>query len=378
MRIAMIGQRGLPATFGGIERHVEELGARLAARGHDVTVYCRPNYVDRPRRTYRGMTLRDLPVIPTKHLEALSHSGVSTLSAIARGADVVHYHALGPGIWSPLPRWLSRAAVVQTIHGLDDQRAKWSRSASALLGVARSLSARVPDATVTVSRALQRIYREQHDRPTWYVPNGVVPRSHRTPDEITRRFGLHGDDYLLFVGRLVPEKAPDVLLSAFAQVDTPLRLVVVGGSSFTDSYVDQLRRQASNDPRVLLPGYLYGDVLDELYTNARAFVLPSRLEGLPLTLLEAMSCPTPVIASDIPPHTEVLDHLAGPGAHLVPVGDAQVLAGTLKALLAASSQDEHAGARRLRDAVLADHDWDVVTDETEAVYRAVVRGGTGC
>jgi glycosyltransferase involved in cell wall biosynthesis len=366
----MIGQRGVPATFGGVEHHVEELGSRLAQRGHRVTVYCRPNYVRTGAPTYRGMRIRSVPTIGTKHLDAIVHSALSTGAAMFDGIDVVHYHALGPGLPSFLPRYLSRAKVVQTIHGLDSRRAKWGPAARFVLDAAERLSARVPDATIVVARDLAEHYRARYGRCTWRIPNGVVPPKPRAADEIVRRYGLRPGRYVLFVGRLVPEKAPDLLIRAFRAVPGDVRLVLAGGSSFTDRYTESLHRAATSDPRVLLTGYVHGPTLEELYTNAGVFALPSLLEGLPLTLLEAASYGIPIVASDIPPHLEVLFE-SGPGRRMVAAGDSEALGRALRADLANGNEERPAAEAAAKD-VLARYDWDRVTDQTEAVYRTVL------
>ena len=375
MRIAFIGQRGVPATFGGIEHHVEEIGSRLADRGHDVTVFCRTNYAptERPDR-YRGMRLCHLPTVGSKHFDAIVHSALSTVSAMGGRFDILHYHALGPGLVAPLPRYLSASRVVLTVHGLDDERAKWGKVASAVLRTAGWMSARVPDATIVVSRALQDHYAARHGRHAVHIPNGVDEPGPQPAREIVDRFGLRRGEYLLFVGRLVPEKAPDLLIRAFRRVPGDLRLAIAGGSSFTDSYVDDVSRLAAADPRVLLTGYVYGGTLQELYANAAAFVLPSSLEGLPLTLLEAASHGTPVVASDIPPHLEVLGGDAA-GRRLFPPGDEAALVSAITRCLA-DPVGERAGAKELRRRILQDYAWAAAVDATEAVYREVLRGRT--
>jgi glycosyltransferase involved in cell wall biosynthesis len=371
LRIAMIGARGVPATFGGIERHVEELGARLAARGHEVTVFCRSNYGEAEGDNHRGMRLVSLPTVGTKHLDAIVHSALSTLEAMAASYDILHYHAIGPGIPAVLPRYLSRSRVVLTVHGRDDERSKWGRGAKAVLGAAGWLSARVPDATIVVGRHLERYYREAHGRRTVYVPNGVHPAWPRPAGATLARLGLSPGRYLLFVGRLVPEKAPDLLVEAFGRLSGDHRLVLAGDTSFTDRFTGDLRRVAARDRRVLLPGYVYGSELQELYSNAAAFVLPSLLEGLPLTLLEAMSYGLPVVASSIPPHLEVLGG-AGPGHRLHRPGDGDQLLDAL-GLVLADPGVERAGAAQLRDQVLRSYCWDDAAERTEAVYRAVLQ-----
>lgn len=369
----MIGQRGVPATFGGVEHHVEQLGARLAARGHDVTVYCRTNYVTERNDEYRGMRLRNVPTVGTKHLDAIVHSTLSTALALGTTLDIVHYHALGPGLLAPLPRFLSKAKVVHTVHGLDYERSKWGGGARAVLKTAGWMSARVPDATIAVSRTLADHYARHYRHPAVYIPNGVNPPNPRPADEIVSRFGLTPRSYLLYVGRLVPEKAPDVLLRAFRGVPGDVRLVLAGGSSFTDSYVRELERLCAADPRVVVAGFAYGKVLEELYSNALAFVLPSFLEGLPLVLLEAASYGIPVIASDIPSIAEVIGP-SGPGRRLFEPGDEAALATCIRGVLA-GCQAERGGAAELACQVLDSYSWEPIASLTEELYLSLVAGG---
>lgn len=370
LRIAMIGARGVPATFGGIERHVEELGAELVVRGHEVHVFCRTNYCRADLDRHRGMRLRHLPTVGTKHLDAIAHSAIATLVAMREAFDILHYHAIGPGMLAMLPRYLSPARVVLTVHGRDDERAKWGRGARVVLRAGGWLSARVPDATVVVGRHLERYYREVHGRMAVYVPNGVHAAVPHPADGMLARLGLAPQRYLLFVGRLVPEKAPDLLVRAFGRLPGDHRLVLAGDSSFTDTYTASVRELAARDPRVVLAGYVYGDALKELYSNAAAFVLPSLLEGLPLTLLEAAAFGLPVVASAIPPHLEVLGG-QGPGRHLVPPGDEERLLVALGQVLA-DPQSERTAAATLRDRVVRAYCWGAAAEHTEAVYRAVL------
>ncbi len=363
----MLGTRGVPATFGGVERHVEEIGRRLVDRGHEVTVYSQSRYVGRDAvREHLGMRVVRVPTLPMKGLEAIAHSGMSTMAAMAGGYDVLHYHAVGPGLVAPLPRYLSGARVVQTIHGLDGERAKWGRVAQTILNVATWMSARVPHETVTVSSALADVYRERYDRDCSAIVNGVTPKVARPADTIRTKYGLDGGDYALFVGRLVPEKRPDLLIKAFADIDTDARLVIVGGSSYTDEYVEELRRLAARDDRIIMPGYVYGSELDELFTNARVLVQPSALEGLPLTLLEAMGSGTPVIASDIAPHREVIGR-SRIGARLFADGDLSSLVEALQ-YVEKDPEAEQRAASYDAPHVARSFDWDTCVDRLEAVY----------
>lgn len=367
----MIGQKGMPATYGGIERHVEELSSRLAALGHQVTVYCRRSYGAVPLDSYRGVRLRHTATVPSKHLDALVHAATSTAAAMRDRPDIVHYHGLGPVLLSPLPRYLSRARVVLTAHGLDNQRAKWGLVARTALGAGYWLGGHVPHARVAVSRGLAAHFGSRFPGPVRYIPNGVVLPEPMPARQITSRFGLTAGNYLLLVGRLVPEKSADLLIRAFRRVPTELRLAVVGGSSFTDDFVERLRAEAAGDHRIVFTGFAYGDLLAELYSNAAAFVQPSRLEGLPLTLLEAASYGLPVVASDIPPHQEVL-RFDGPGRRLFRDGAEDDLIRALNLLLADLAR-EREGAQTLRERVAMEYRWDTAAWELDRLYQDLVR-----
>jgi glycosyltransferase involved in cell wall biosynthesis len=369
MKIAMIGQRGVPASFGGVERHVEEIGSRLAAEGHDVVVFCRKGYGgDTGLVQYHGMRLAYQRTVNSKHLESFVASASATLATVGRGYDVIHFHAVGPGLFTPLAQWLTRARVVQTIHGLDAERVKWGRGASFLLRTGTWMSAKVPDATIVVSGSLKDAYRHRYGRDTVHIVNGVPDPVHREADIITRRWGLTPGSYVLSVGRLVPEKAPELLIEAFRDVVGDVRLVIAGGSSHTDEYVSALQETAADDPRVILTGYVFGAELEELYSNAALFVLPSLLEGLPLSLLEAISYGLPVVASDIAPHIEIIGS-SGPGAHLVPVGEVDTLTKGINEALQAPDDEERAGAAELSERVCSSYTWSRAARETADLYE---------
>jgi glycosyltransferase involved in cell wall biosynthesis len=370
MRIAMIGQRGLPATVGGIERAVEELGAELVLRGHEVVVFCRRGYTKGQPLSYRGIHLHYVPTVDSRGLETLLHSGLSATRALTMSLDIVHFHALGPGLFTPLPRWLSNAGVVQTIHGLDDQRDKWGPAAQRLLRTGGWMSARVPDATIVVSSCLADYYRQERRRETWTIHNGVRRPLALLPD--TRPpFNLAPQSYLLFVGRLVPEKAPDLLLRTFLQLKTDMQLVVAGGSSQSDKYADAVHALAARDPRVRMVGYVHGEELARLYAGAAVFVLPSLLEGLPLVLLEAASNGVPIVASDIGPHLEVLRR-EEVGRRLFRSGDQRELVAAMIRSLSGGFA-ERAGAAQFRDEVISKYSWKTAAAATEAVYLAAAQ-----
>lgn len=374
LHIAMVGQKGLPATFGGIEHHVEHIGRRLVERGHRVTVYCRGTYGEIPERKYHGMDLVPAATVGTKHLDAIVHSMTSTAKALAVRADILHYHGIGPGLVAPVPRFLSTARVVMTVHGLDHQRAKWGPAGRMALGTAHWMSGRVPDQIIVVSRALEQHYRSEFGRATEYVPNGVIQWPAVPASALPAGHGLVPGRYALFVGRLVPEKRVDLLIEAFRRVPGDQQLAIVGDSSFSDQYSRRLRDLAAQDPRVVFTGFAYGDELAALYQHAGVFVQPSALEGLPLTLLEAASHDAPVLVSDIPPHREVLGE--GSGRHqMVPVDSVDALAGAVSFMLQ-HPRPRDATSRAWRQSVLDRHSWEAATDQLEALYLRAVTGSS--
>jgi glycosyltransferase involved in cell wall biosynthesis len=363
-RITFIGSRGIPATYGGIERYVEELGTRLVNRGYRVSVYCRTHYTGR-RSAYRGVELRCFPCINTKHLEAISHTLIATLHVLFSKDEIVHYLALGPSLLSWLPRLLGRKTVV-TVQGLDWQRCKWGKIARAILRVGEWTSAHLPNRTIVVSNALKQHYENQYGKPAIYIPNGVNKMSRQAPREISK-FGLHAGSYVLTVGRLVPEKGYHTLIHAFRLLETDKRLVIVGGTSHTGEYMASLHKMAEGAP-VVFTGYAHGRLLDELYSNAYLFVSASEVEGLPITLLEAMSSGICVVTSDIAPHVEALGGLG----YTFRVGDEQDLASVLQTLLDRPEMVASAGDK-LQQRVAAKYSWHLVTNATERVYRDLLK-----
>lgn len=369
-RIAVVGSKGIPATFGGIERHVAELTSCLVTRGYSVRVYCRP-YYSNVSGEYHGVVLVTLPTIYTKHLDAITHSFLSTVHALFSGVDIIHYHAQGPSVLAFLPRLLGVRTVV-TVHGLDWKREKWNRTASSLLRFGEYASAKFPDRTIVVSRALEQHYEEKYGKDVSYIPNGLALRQPLAPKQITRMFGLRGRDYVLFVGRLVPEKGCHYLIDAFRGLRTDLRLVIAGGSSHTDEYVSRLHEEGKEDPRVLFTGYVHGEVLTELYSNAYIYTLPSDLEGLSLSLLEALSLGGAVLASDIPENEEILiDSDLPPRGITFHRGSSADLRDKLAQLLA--RPDEAERLRALGRAFVAErYNWNRIADATSQVYLTVL------
>lgn len=364
----MIGLRGIPATYGGVERAVEELAAHLVGRGHSITAYARTAYASPEVREHRGTEIVRLPQVNTKHAEAASHTAIAIGHAIrSRRFDVIHLHATGPGAMSPLVR-AARVPVVVTVQGLDWRREKWGRGARSVLRLAAWLAVNGPHRTIVVSRELERYYREKYGASTVYIPNGVQDEA--SPIELPG-LDLVADGYLLFLGRLVPEKHVHTLIRAYRQVNGDLPLVIAGPDSHSPDYVNHLRSLAGRDSRVRLLGPRYGHEKAWLMHNALAFVQPSSIEGLPIALLEAMSAGCFPIVSSIPENLEPVTVEGQTMALSFDVGDELGLA---RAIEAVKTRPD----RRDIGALLAKHvrnvyDWREIAAATEAVYYDAIR-----
>jgi glycosyltransferase involved in cell wall biosynthesis len=358
LRIAFIGGRGVVSKYSGIETYYEEIGKRLAGMGHRVTVYCR-TYFTPPGKEHSGMHVVRLTTIRSKHLETLVHTFLSTLHVLVQPCDIVHYHALGPALFSFIPRLAGKKTVV-TVQGLDWQRKKWGRIASAVLRFGERAAVSLPTGTMVVSRALQKHYIEVHGTATFYVPNGGFLRDRHLPDKIFD-WGLEPGRYILFLGRFSPEKGCHLLVEAYEKLNTDVKLVLAGASSYCDDYSRQLRTHASDQIKLL--DWVSGEVLDELLTNAMMFVLPSDLEGLSLALLDAMGAGLCVLSSDVAENREAVAE----AGFTFRRGDAADLADRLRFLIANPAVREAAGQaakRRIRE----HYQWSQIAAEIEKVY----------
>ena len=369
----MLGLRAIGQGSGGVEKAVEEISLRLAARGHAVTVFCRARYNPGGAGEYRGVRLVNLPAIYSKHLEAISHTFLAA-TRVWRGYDIVHIHATGPSLLAFLPRLAGRKTVV-TVHGLDYRREKWRGAAKLILRLGAWTAIHFPHRTIVVSRELRRQYEQVYRRRTVYIPNGITPTERRPLDRL-RRFGVQGQDYLLYLGRLVPEKGAHLLLEAYRRVSSPLKLLIVGGGSHSDEYVRRIEELAAADSRVVMTGPLYGEEKDEAYSNALGLVFPSTMEGMPLVLLEAMSFGCPVLCSDIPENLEIVrpdEPGNGNYAAICAAGSVEALRDGLRGFLE-SPEPRAARAGAGARYVAQNFNWDHVTDQTEAVYGDLLAG----
>ena len=370
MRIAMIGHKRYGSREGGVEVVVTELARRMAALGHEVTCYDRSgsdvmtgDAASTQERVIDGVRVVPVKTIDKKGLAAASASYYATKAAIADKPDVIHYHAEGPCAMLPLA---AKAGVrtVATIHGLDWQRAKWGKLGSAYIKHGEKAAASKADEIIVLSRSAQTYFRETYGRDTRFVPNGIEPKVPLAAQIIQEKRGLSAGSYILFLGRLVPEKRPELLIEAFKRLDTDKRLVIAGGASDTSEYEKELRDMAEGDKRILFTGFVTGDILAELYSNAYCYVLPSDVEGMPMSLLEAMAYGRCCVTSDI---TECADVLGGHGMTFEK-GNADALRAVLQNLLEAPEHVQQLGTEAKRH-VEESYSWDSVVAKTLAIYR---------
>lgn len=359
MKIAMLGLKCVPSRQGGVEVVVTELAARMAALGHEVTCYNRGGKLGE----HPNIRLKTVPTLPFKGLSAVSSSFFAAAAAAFSSADVVHIHAEGPAFWCWIPKLLGKRVVV-TIHGLDWQREKWENSfGRVFIRAGEKMAVRFANEIIVLSRNVQRYFREAYGRDTVYIPNGVdLPRK-KAVKEI-QDVGLEKDGYFLFLGRLVPEKGIHYLIEAFHGVATDKKLVIAGASSDTDGYAAQLKALAQEDDRILFTGFVQGGMLEALYGNAYAYVLPSNLEGMPLSLLEALRYGNCCVVSDIPECAEVV----GEYAVMFPRGNIAALRESLQYLCDHPSEVQ-AYKKAASKAVLGKYNWDDVVEKTLELYH---------
>ena len=372
--IAMIGHKRVPSREGGVEVVVWELSKRLKERGYEVDCYNRAGYhisaadyekIPGKRGCYQdGIRILTIPTARNPKLNAIIYAVLGTLRALFGHYDVIHYHAEGPCLMLWLPR-LFGIRTIATIHGLDWQRAKWGNFASRMLLAGERIAAEQADEVIVLSHNVQDYFYKKYGRKTHYIPNGIQRPVKRAPREIREKWGLNGGDYILTLSRLVPEKGLHYLLEAFHGIDSDVKLVIAGGSGGAASYVEKLHRMGEKDGRVIFTGFVSGQPLEELMSNAMLFCLPSDVEGMAVSLLEAMSYGNCCLVSDIPENLEVTEDKAVSFAH----GDVKDLRRVLRELLADPKRREQY-RQEAAGFITKKHDWDLMTTETEKLYHA--------
>ncbi len=320
LRIAMIGHKRIPSREGGIEIVVEELAVRMAAKGHKLDAYNRyghhvsgkkydEEYGRGDRKFYKGIRVRIIPTFHSSKLNAIVYSFFATIRALFTPYDIIHYHAEGPCAMLWIPK-IFRKRIIVTIHGLDWQRAKWGNFASFVIKFGEKMAAKYADEVIVLSENVQQYFKDTYDRDTVFISNGIARPEIQPAELIKEKYGLEKDGYFLFLARIVPEKGLHYLIEAFRKIDTDKKLVIAGGNSQAVSYMEKIHKMASEDDRIIMTDFVQGQILEELYSNAYAFVLPSDVEGMALSLLEAMSYGNCCLVSDICENTEVVEDKA--------------------------------------------------------------------
>ncbi len=317
MKIAMLGHKRIPSREGGIEVVVEELAVRMVDRGEDVTCYNRKGkHVsgkeyknEKGIKEYKKVKIKRVFTIDGRGLAAMSSSFFAALRAAVSKYDIVHFHAEGPCAMMWIPKFFGKKCVA-TIHGLDWQRSKWGGFATKYIKFGEKTAVKNARQIIVLSKNVQKYFKDTYGRDTIFIPNGVNRPRILEADIITKKFGLKKDEYILYLGRIVPEKGVKYLVEAFKEVKTNKKLVIAGGSSDSEEYFSEIRNLAKDNNRIIFTNFVSGSVLDELYSNSYIYTLPSDLEGMPLSLLEAMSYGNCVLGSDIDEIAEVVEDQA--------------------------------------------------------------------
>jgi glycosyltransferase involved in cell wall biosynthesis len=369
MKIAMIGHKNVNTRSGGVEVVVEELGSRMAMLGHEVTTYDRYEIDEKPEEkihSYKGMHVKNIPTLKSGKFNALIYSFFATINAVTKNYDIIHYHAEGPSVMIGLAKLFGKK-VVTTNHGLDWKRAKWGGFATKYLKYGEKVQAAKSDELIVLSEPLKDYFEDTYHVEPIEIPNGVNEFPCVPADSITKKWGLKKDNYILFLARLVPEKGLHYLIDAYQKIHTDKKLVIAGGSSHTDDYTAAIKEKVKDNPNIIMTGFVSGKEYNELFSNAYLYVLPSDVEGMPLSLMEAMSFGNAVLVSDIAENVKVGDAFAVFFEH----GNVADL--TEKLFLLLTHPDVVREYKSLTtDYILKNYSWDEITKQTLAVYEKVL------
>lgn len=362
LKVVVLGTRGFPGVQGGVETHCKNLYPRLAAKGYEIIVVTRARYVDPAIKEFKGVELISLTCPKNKYLEAFVHTFKGVLAAKRLNPDIVHIHASGPSLCIPMVRMLGMKAVM-TSHGPEHLRKKWAGLPKYLLMMGEYLGVTWANAVISVSEANVERLRRNYRKVINAIPNGVViPEAEKTRESL-EKYGLEVGRYLLAVGRFVPEKGLHDLIGA--AVPQGWKMVIAGRADHEDEYSRELKKKAEANPNVILTGFITGKPLQELYSHAGLFILPSYYEGLPIALLEAMSYGLSCIISDIPANREV----GLSEERYFRAGDIEGLC--LKIIkFAAMPMTEEEKVRQL-DLLKQKYNWDKIAEETRKVYHEI-------
>lgn len=370
LTIAMLGHKRIPSREGGVEVVVEELSVRMVKKGHKVVCYNRNGhhvsgrkYGNKRLKIYKGIHIRHVLTINRRGLAAMTSSVFASILAAFGKYDTVHIHAEGAAVLCWLPKLMGKKVIV-TVHGLDHKREKWGKLASIYIMQGEKNAVKYADEIIVLSKGVQNYFQKVYGRSTQFIPNGVE-RPEKVNDTLIRdMFLIEKDEYFLFLGRIVPEKGIKYLIKAFKEVKTDKKLVIAGGSSDTNAFVSEVKKLASDDNRIIFTDFVQGEVYGSLFSNAYVYVLPSDLEGMPLSLLEAMSYGNCCIVSDIDECTEVV----GDYGEIFKHGNITSLRQKMQRLV-----DEPELVRKYRedaaDYICQKYNWDDVVEKTLTLYQ---------
>jgi glycosyltransferase involved in cell wall biosynthesis len=364
MRIAYIAVKGIPIG-GGIEKLTEEIGSRLVKKGHQIIVYSSRDY-QTVNGEFRGMKIRTVPSINTKALHKLSICFNAVCDVILKdNIDLVHVHAVGPSLFAIFPRLKGIPTVVQ-VHGFEWKRDKWSFIAKTFFKFADYTAIYFPIKTTSVSKVQKNYYENKFGKEIIYIPTGVNTVKKRKPYWILEQ-GLEPNRYILVAARLVEEKGAHYLIEAFRKIQTNMKLVIAGDAAYSEKYIGSLKQKAEGDIRIIFPGFVTGTPLEELFSNAYIFCLPSSLEGLPIALLEAMSYGNCCLASDIPENLEAIEEYG----YTFRNRESEDLRGMLSFLIEHPEKVE-SKKEIARRHVLRNYSWDRIADQMETFYHSII------
>ncbi len=364
MKIAMIGHKRIPSREGGVEVVVEQLAVRMAKMRHDVTAYNRRGEHVSGGETvttkeYKGVKIKTVPTFETSKLNAIVYTFIATIMALFGGYDVIHYHAEGPCTMLWLPH-LFGIRTVASIHGLDWQQSKWQGFAVKVLKFGEKMAAKYADEVIVLSEETRQYFLDTYGRETRVFHNGVEVGEYKSPNIISEKYGLQGNDYILFLARIVPVKGLPYLIKAFSKTNINMKLVIAGGVSHSDDYAREIHEMATDD-RIIFTGFIEGDELWELYHNCRLYVLPSDHEGMPLSLLEAMACGCECLGSDIPAIKNVIKSYG----YTFRKSDVEDLKNKLEEILASDKTDKSEQLKYISE----NYSWDEIASKTLELYR---------
>jgi glycosyltransferase involved in cell wall biosynthesis len=369
LKVAIIGAKNFPANYGGIETACENLYKRLAKKQMKVLFFCRSEKFKFEKINYNGLKVINFPVLELPGIATFLHCFIATVLATFSDATIIHFHAQGPAVFALIPKLLApRKKIVFTCHGIDWQREKWGRLAKAIIKIGEVHSVKYTDCQIMVSESLTRHYQSTYGINPYTLSNGVNKLEVRKLDYLKSKFGLEKNRYLLFIGRLVPEKAPDILIEAYSKIKTDIKLVIVGDCSENPKYKQYLEKLASKNSNIIFTSQLRGKNIPEVYSNALAYVSASKLEGNPITALEAMSYALPLIVSDIAPHKEILSLYKNPHEFCFKANSVAACRTMLdKVLETPLERIQQLGEESLQ--LVEQHfNWDTIADKTQYIY----------